>query len=123
LASLASKAGASEVCALDLDPNCIDNCRKNVQLNKCNNVKIVQAADLSTIQGPFDIIMSNIIRSVNIELLHSYVENAKQGAIILLSGLLLEDETQVLQAGEALNLHYMEKDKIENWIQLTFRKP
>ncbi|MBR9860823.1 50S ribosomal protein L11 methyltransferase [bacterium] len=123
LAIFASKLNASEVLAIDYDPNSLENCTENVQLNGRNNVRIMQAEDLSAIDEVFDIILSNIIKSVNLDLLPSYVDHVSEGGYILLAGLLSEDEVDIKAAAQALHLQYISTGRMENWIQLTFKKP
>ena len=96
---------------------------ENVQLNQRTNVKVLLAEELGGVQETFDIILSNIIKSVNLILLPEYFARLNTGGHLLLSGLLPEDKNEVMLAAKALNLHLISENENTNWLQLTLNKP
>lgn len=96
LAILAEKLGASEILAVDHDDWCIENALENIETNNCINITI-ELSDDATTQHPYDVVIANINKNIiqdNFDLLN---KACKPNATILLSGLLIEDELDILQ--------------------------
>lgn len=119
LAILAAGLGAHSVIAVDHDDWSIENTRENLQKNCCTVVD-TRKADNADTGEQFDIILANINKNVildNISLLSSQLNKA---GILLLSGLLEEDEHDIVQAAKAVHCT-LEKKIIQNgWICLKF---
>ncbi|MFM9944260.1 MAG: 50S ribosomal protein L11 methyltransferase [Bacteroidia bacterium] len=84
LSILAEKLGASQILAIDNDDWAIENSKENIEYNKCNNISVFN--NDACFSGKFDIIVSNINRNINLELLQKYAPALNQGGKILLSG-------------------------------------
>lgn len=116
LAILAKKMGASKVVAIDNDEWSITNAKENVANN---NVEIdVQKADAIVSAEPFDVILANITKNVILENLASLVSSLKKNGILLLSGLLENDEDDILAAASNYQLSLVKKLQRNGWICL-----
>lgn len=116
LAILAKKMGASKVMAIDNDDWSITNSKENVANN---NVEIdVQKADAIVNGEPFDVILANITKNVILENLASLVSALKINGILLLSGLLENDEEDILAATSTYQLLLVKKLQRNGWICL-----
>lgn len=119
LSILAEKLGADTVLAIDNDEWSIDNAMENCQKNNCKKIKLLKA-DSPVQMGSFDIILANINKNVildNLSTLHSCLQ--KDGTLVL-SGLLSEDETDIITATAPLGLELRHKQEGNNWICLSF---
>ena len=95
---LAEKLGAKNILAVDYDDWCIENSKENIEQNNCINIQIVKA-DTAKTATPFDIVIANINKNIiqdNFALIGSACRPLGQ---IILSGLLIEDEADVLAYG------------------------
>jgi ribosomal protein L11 methyltransferase len=95
LAILAEKLGAAKVVAVDNDDWCIENSIENINNNNCTKIEVFKADDATTLQT-FDIVIANINKNIiqdNFNLLHQSCGKSTQ---IILSGLLIEDEQEIL---------------------------
>jgi len=120
LAILAEKLGAKEVYAVDNDEWGIKNAEENIRTNNCSNVQIKLADSIEAKPGGYDIILANINRNIILANLHHLIHNLKSGGYLLLSGLLQEDEVDVLHAIKKYNvIHQLTKTK-DKWISLLF---
>jgi ribosomal protein L11 methyltransferase len=120
LAILASKLGAGHVLAADNDEWSIENALENAENNHCENISIYMATD-ADIQEPAEIILANINKNVilaNMQLLSKYL--AVEG-VLLLSGLLAEDEPDIKTAAEAHGLKVIHTKQRDKWICLKLR--
>ena len=123
LAIMAEKLGAKTVLAVDYDENSIRNCQENVQLNKVQNVSILQDENLEQVTKTFDIILSNIVKNINLSLLDQFEAKLRAGGTLILCGLLKNDLQEAQTKAKALNLNLTNHTSDREWLQLAFIKP
>jgi ribosomal protein L11 methyltransferase len=119
LAILAEKLGATNILAVDYDDWCIENSIENVQNNYCTNI-IVEKGDTAKTNKPFDIVLANINKNIildNLALLHQSI--AANGTIVL-SGLLVEDEKDILEAVQKYHWQHQQTITKGAWIAMHF---
>jgi ribosomal protein L11 methyltransferase len=117
LAIIAERLGATEIIAIDNDDQSIINAKENLKLNSSSNIEIIKASSAEG-NNRFDIILANIIRTVISRNLHAFTKQLAPGGLILLSGLLQEDEKEILQFSIMNNLVLQKKIEDKNWIGL-----
>lgn len=119
LAILAEKLGANKVWAVDYDDWCIENSIENVQNNHCKNI-VVEKGDTAYTNEPFDIVLANINKNIildNIDLLNKATTTT---GTIVLSGLLIEDETDIHEAVSKYNWQHQQTITKGAWIAILF---
>ncbi|MEW6623576.1 MAG: 50S ribosomal protein L11 methyltransferase [Bacillota bacterium] len=107
LAIAAAKLGANGVLAVDLDTLAVRMATLNVQRNMVEGkVKVLQNNLLHTIEGPFDVIVANIVADVIIEMAEDAINKLSSGGILIASGIiedrLSEVSESLLRAGSTL---------------------
>lgn len=123
LSILASKLGASLVTAIDVDPECLRVSKENCQLNQCDRV-LVEATDLENIGSQFDLVIANIIDGILIRLSSDLVRVTKPNGLLVLSGILLENEDRILDTFvEDHNLKIESRLEKEGWVSFLARRP
>jgi ribosomal protein L11 methyltransferase len=120
LSVMASKLGASEVEAFDIDEWSVSNGKENIEVNGCSNVHQKQGklSDLP-IQGLFDIILANINKNVLLDEMKLYRAYLAPGGLLLLSGFYVADIPDLLAEGLKNKLHELKRDERENWAALV----
>jgi ribosomal protein L11 methyltransferase len=119
LGILASKLGASEVLAADIEAWAVENSKENVARNGVNNMQVIQAdIDLLNHREHFDIILANINRNVLLEHLPHYAELLNPSGDLLLSGILNEDFELLEEKCVGLGLTIVNKRSKEAWSML-----
>ena len=68
----------------------------------------------------YDIILANINKNVILENMSNLSEQLLFDGILLLSGLLVEDETDIVKAAGKFQLKLVTKTERNNWIALKF---
>lgn len=118
LAILAEKLGAGEIVAMDYDEWSIENASENVRVNNCQRVSLMQS---DTIIGgnSYDIILANLNRHVIVEHLESMVKHLTPKGVIIISGLLSDDEPIIEKLASGLSLKISGKTEKEGWIALA----
>lgn len=120
LAILASQKGARRILAIDYDANCVENTKENIQLNKAANVEVMQADSVSHLTEKFDIIVSNIVKNINLRLLPEFVAKLNTGGHLILCGFLDQDLREQQTAASAHGLKLIEQHVDNNWLQTQY---
>ena len=117
LAIIAEKLGAAHITAIDVDDFSIENAIENIERNKCYNIEVIQADLFSSIKN-FDIILANINKNVIIDNIQSLASALNVGGKVLLSGLLKDDEFDILMACQGYNLRRVKTVERNKWIAI-----
>ena len=120
LALLASKLGAAEVEAVDIEEESYRNTLENSAVNGVTNV-IARCGTLDAVQGrDFDGILANINRNVILDTLPALAGLVKPGGWLLISGILLQDEAVVTEAAAKTGFEKKKKTERGNWLCMEF---
>lgn len=121
LAILAEKLGAQQILAIDNDDWCIENATENIGINQCTNIEIAKAetAESST---RFDIILANINKHIILANIPYLDGSLQKGGLILLSGLLVEDESDILNACQLVGWKHQFTNTRNGWIVCQFQR-
>jgi ribosomal protein L11 methyltransferase len=119
LAILAERLGAQRILAVDYDDNCIENASENIVNNICNYIEI-QKLDTAEVNEKFDIIIANINKNIIIDNLDFLSNDVTKGGQVILSGLLTEDENDILHATDLLGWKHIETRQKGMWIAIRF---
>jgi ribosomal protein L11 methyltransferase len=126
LAIAASKALLGPVLASDIDPPSVKVARENARLNETGNwVRVIRAAGFSApqfaAQGPFDLVLANILANPLRQLAGSVARHLAPSAHVILSGLLTHQAPGVVAAYRARSLVPVRHLAIEGWSSLLLR--
>lgn len=129
LSIAALKLGAQQALGVDIDAESIVNARENADTNGVGaelTLGIGSVAEILAGQFPFKsapLVVANILAPVIVRLFAAGLATliAAQGAIIL-SGILFEQETSVLEAAQAHGLRMNERRQIGDWVALSLSR-
>ncbi len=117
LTSLIKKRGVSNVLACEIDEMARVKCKENLDINGVNDVEVIDPSKLS---GEYDLVVANIIDGVLLKIKSELSLRTKKR--LLLSGILLENEDEVLKAFEAEGLKLLNRTSKDEWACLDFKK-
>lgn len=121
LAIIAKKLGANNIIATDIDEWSIANAEENFTRNSISDILLIQSS--LAIQGDnFDIILANINRNVLLETIPDLAKQLKCGGVLLLSGLLKEDEKAIVPLCIENDILLKGKTVKDKWISLCMNK-
>lgn len=122
LAILASKLGAANILAVDIDEWAAENSKENCERNAISNVTVVQgnAADISG--KYFDIILANINRNVLIADMQAYASALNSGGEIIFSGFYESDVQAIKESSAESGFVFMLQDILNQWAVMKCRK-
>jgi len=122
LAILAEKLGSKSIVAIDYDDWCIENSIENLESNDCQFIQILKADNAKT-ERKFDVVLANINKNIILANIEELTNDAAPNGQILLSGLLQEDEKDILEATFAKGWQHLKTITKSNWIALKFLMP
>ncbi len=121
LAILAKKLGAGQVVGFDIECEAIENANHNAQLNGVSGIEFL-VGNKDTVSGrKFDLLLANINRNVLMEILPALKDNLKPNGKLIISGILIDDEKQMIKATSEY-LEVIDKLQKNEWQALVFRK-
>lgn len=122
LSIMASKLGAREVEAFDIDEWSIENGNENTAINHCDNITIQQGKITEvSLSGSFDIILANINKNVLLDEMKLYASYLNAGGFLLLSGFFTLDIPDLLAEASRHSLTEVSRDERDTWACLLLR--
>lgn len=119
LAILAKKLGSGSVMAIDTDEWSYENTIENIGYNDVEGIE-VKKGSLEVADGAYDIILANINRHILIQYMKDMKAMLCEHGVILMSGILREDEEIIKQEAVKANLQMQSMNSEEQWICLKF---
>lgn len=121
LAITAVKLGAASAVAVDNDGWCYENCKENAELNNVSNsIKIITGDIKNVDEKGFDLVLANIQKNILLEILDDLKMKIKENGILILSGLLLKDEEEIMISYSDSGFTFEEESVKDDWISLVF---
>lgn len=119
LALLAARLGASEVVAIDNDPQCILNATENFRVNGIRPDAIYLLGQEPPLPS-FDLILANIHRNVLLEQMPWYASHLVAGGVLLVSGIHPEDREDLTTEAARNGLKFDYFKGLNDWIMMRF---
>jgi ribosomal protein L11 methyltransferase len=123
LSIAAARLGAGRVLAVDVDPIAVDATTANARRNGLARRIHAREGSSPTGEGPFDVVVANLIASLLITLADGLVEDLRPGATLLASGIIENREAEVAAAFRARGLEIMVRRTEGEWVALEVRRP
>ncbi|MGL5893513.1 MAG: 50S ribosomal protein L11 methyltransferase [Bacteroidales bacterium] len=121
LAILASKKGAKDITAIDIDEWATENAIENCRLNNTNNIKVLHGdASLLKDESMFDTIFANINRNILLDDMHNYTAKLIKGGALFMSGFYKEDLQIIEEKANPLGLKLDNFKEKNNWVAAKF---
>lgn len=120
LAILAEKLGSKRIWAIDVDDWSIENATENVEKNGCKNITI-EKKDRFSERTAFDIILANINKNVILSNAAALAASTVLNGFVLVSGLLKEDESEVVASFLAFGFKLKSMAERSKWVCLLFQ--
>lgn len=119
LALAAKRLGAKRAIGIDLDPIAISTAKENARLNKIDDVKF-QIADARRWRFPrnIDIVTANLFS----ELLIAIIPKLKRVRRLILSGILRNQEAEIMRALKRIDIDVVELRRRGKWIALLGKR-
>ena len=121
LAIFAEKLKASGITAIDNEEWAYHNCIENIQRNGCVLIKTIHGDDTFVFDEKFDIILANINRNVILKNLAYWKSLLKDHGILMISGILTNDEQDIIRCANESGLKVKDKLKNNGWLAIALQ--
>jgi ribosomal protein L11 methyltransferase len=121
LAILAEKLGANKVHAVDNDDWCIENAAENI-LNNASKVITIEKVESALQKVQFDIVLANVNRHIIEANMDELTQIGKPGGILVLSGLLTEDQSDIIKLSKSKGWQFQAAQPLNGWVSLMFNR-
>jgi ribosomal protein L11 methyltransferase len=123
LAIAAVKLGAERAVAIDNDEWCYENGVENIQLNDVADKVTIMTGIVDDIKEPgFDAVLANIQKNVLLDIAESLIAKVHKGGLLVLSGILLEDEEDILKKYTSLGMSKVETFILDEWKAVVLKR-
>ena len=129
LSIAALKLGAKKVLGVDIDAESVKNSRENADVNGVGDELILGLGSVAEIldgKFPFQIaplVVANILAPVIVRLFEAGLADLiEEGGSIILSGILQEQEQNVIEAGQTQGLRMNERRQMGDWVALRMSR-
>lgn len=120
LSIAAALMGATEITAVDIDPEAVRVTRENLELNGVETIVAASTTGLDELKAEYGIVVANILAEELVRLSAQLTAKVAPGGWLILSGILTEKEEFVCAGFPGLTL--VENPRELEWSCLTFRK-
>ena len=125
LAICASKLGAGECYAYDIDPVAVRVAKDNVESNGCDNI-VCEPSDLlknaKKLDGGYDLITANIVADIIIRMTPDVGQFMHENTVLLASGIISERANDVVECFIAHGFAIVEQIEDNGWCALAVKK-
>jgi ribosomal protein L11 methyltransferase len=122
LAMLASKRGATELMAIDIDQWAYEGTLENCRINQCSNITVMMGDSSLLGHQTFDLILANIHKNVLLNDVHKYSEVLNPGGILIMSGFYDTDLSDISDAALEAQLHPFDHQVRNKWVAAVYQK-
>jgi ribosomal protein L11 methyltransferase len=115
------------VLAVDIEKQAVETLAENARVNQVMGITALHADGFAhpTIekQAPFDLIVMNILAEPLVRLAAAAERHLAEGGVLVMSGILLWQETNITQTYQTLELELTARLTVGDWVTLIFQKP
>lgn len=124
LSICASKLGAKECFAYDIDPVAVSVARENAERDGCTNITVGVSDLLKNVNKSekYDFAVANIVAEIIIRMLPDIGEYLKDGAPLILSGIISMYRDDVIAAAEKLGYRLVREERENDWVALMVKR-
>ncbi|HEY3333939.1 MAG TPA: 50S ribosomal protein L11 methyltransferase [Candidatus Limnocylindrales bacterium] len=123
LSIAAGLLGATTVLAVDVDPIAVEASAANAARNGLGRVVTSREGSAPSGDGPFDVVLANLIASLLVRLADGLVEDLRPGGTLLASGIFENREADVVEAFATRGLQIVNRWSEGEWVALEIVRP
>ena len=120
LSITAVKMGVKSALAIDSDEWCLENIEENFKLNNVQDKIEIKICTIQQIdEEKYNLILANIQKNVLLDIADEIIKRLNDKGIVILSGLLIEDEKDTVEKYKELKL--IDRKTMGEWLALVFQ--
>lgn len=116
--------GAEKIYAYDLDDMAVQAAKNNIALNDLSaDIKVQENNLLKDVIIEADVVVANILAGIIVNLIPDAKRVLKPGGLFISSGILAEQETEMIEKISEHGFKIKQINQIEDWIVIIAQKP
>ena len=130
LSIAAVRLGASDVLAVDTDPDAVRAARLNVEANNLSGqIRVEQGSLAETLEGRWDVIhaplvVANILTHVLLDFFeHDFAQAVTPGGRLILSGVLITQTPEIRARLQWYDLKLLAQEQLDDWVCVIAQRP
>ncbi|THJ17215.1 MAG: 50S ribosomal protein L11 methyltransferase [Nitrospira sp. CG24B] len=127
LAMASVKLGAASAIGVEIDSVAVDCAKEYAELNGlADRIEVLCGTLADLPQGrriTADLVLANLDRQTVLDLADDLLCSALRGASIMVSGILIEQQTEIVDRLSSLGLACVERREEEGWVAMKFLRP
>jgi ribosomal protein L11 methyltransferase len=123
LAIAAVRLGATRVLGVDIDPVAVEATIANARHNRVGRRIRAREGTLPTDEGPFDIVLANLVAGVLIEHAANLLAELVEDGTLIASGIFIDREPETRAALERAGLEIVSRRYETDWVALEASRP
>jgi len=121
LSIIASKLGAKEVDAIDIDEVAVKVSKENCLINKACNINVSKNILSDLKPTKYDMVVANIIATVIVDISKIMPDYIKKGGYFITSGIIKERKQEVIEAYTANSFTCETVIEMGEWVAIAFK--
>jgi len=121
LAIALDRLNAKTILGIDNDPVAVEVAQKNIEENDCARIQL-STEELKSIEGQFDLVVSNILLETHLALMGEYDRILKRDGILILSGLLVNQLRETEDAFRRNGFKPLMRMMSQEWLSISLSK-
>ena len=122
LAIAALELGGQTALGVDIDPIAVEATLANAARNELAARLTARVGSLPSGEPPFDVVLANLVAAVLIPLAAALRAEVRPGGALLVSGIFIDRESEVVAAFEAAALTVTDRAAEGDWVALTLQR-
>lgn len=124
LSICASKLGAGEIFAYDIDPVAVRVAKENAEADGCDNITVGVSDLLAGVDRakPYGVCVANIVADIILRMLPDIGALLLPGAPLILSGIIAPRKEDVIEAAAAQGFLVEREEQENDWVALLVRR-
>lgn len=119
-----SLLGAKKIYAYDLDDIAVQSAKNNIELNDLSaKIEVSENNLLEGVTIEADVVVANILANIILELIPDAMRVLNPGGYFISSGILAQQEEEMLAALEEESFKILQINQIKDWIVIIAQKP
>ncbi len=110
----------------DIDPEALENCKQNIELNDLDqsSFNLLLPSERTQIEKTYDVVFANILLNILLLELDYLANSVNEGGFLILSGLLVPQEEEVLRSYLSKNkeLKHLKTEIKGDWIAILLQR-
>ncbi|MGM0410840.1 MAG: 50S ribosomal protein L11 methyltransferase [Bacillota bacterium] len=123
LSIAAAKLNFNHILAIDISEDAVRTSRENIKINNVKNKIALQKRNIRNgVNGEYEVVFANLLADIIDKVLGEIVKYTKDGALIILSGIIEKEFSKIINLAKSLSLELIDSEQKGEWVSCVLKK-